>query len=118
MSSRLVRTIAAWVCVLLLLAVPCTPFVYRWFHPPRTPSTSGTHEGVWALLTATLEALSTIGGAIAISMWMAGLGVAAALASLIAVIAGWKAGDPPWLRFLCAAPLIVLAVAGLFFFVL
>lgn len=116
MTARLVRKIAAWACVLLLLAIPCTPFVYRWWYPPKTVSV--VHEGWWALLTATLEALSTLGDAIAVMVWMTGLGAAAALASLMALIAGWMAGDPLWMRFLCAAPLAGLAAAGLFFFVL
>jgi hypothetical protein len=114
MKARLVRRISAWACVLLLLAIPCTPFVYRWWYPPQP--LAGTHEGWWALLTATLEALSTVGDAIAVMVWMTGLG-AAALASVIALIAGSMVGDPLWLRLLCAAPLVVLAGAGVFLFV-
>lgn len=115
MQAKLVRKISAWLCVLLILAVPCTPVVYRWFNPPKTPS---HHEGLWGLVTGALDLLGSVTDTFAVLILMMGLGVAAFLASLVALIASFAAADPLWIRWLCALPALTATALVLFSVVL
>ena len=108
MVARIISRVAFWSGVVAALSMPFVPTVYRWFNPPRKPPQRA--DSLWDFLGAILNGLGTVADSIAIAVWTLGVAVAVVVASLVALIAAWRAGESSPRKWLCGLP-VLLAVA-------
>ena len=109
MIARIISRISLWIGVIAALAIPVVPPVYRWFYPPRKPVVES--KTLWDSLGALLDVFSSIGDGLAIFLWVVGLTTTALVASLVAIIAAWRAQESRRRKLLCGLP-VVLVVIG------
>lgn len=108
MVARVVSRVSLWIGIVAALAIPPVPPVYRWFYLPRKPA--ATSNSVRDVLGAMLNTLNSIGDGIAVFLWVAGLAVTAAVASLAAFVAAWRAHESSGRKILCGLPVLLVAV--------
>lgn len=108
MVARIISRVAFWSGVVAALSMPFVPTVYRCFNPPRKPPPRA--DSLWDFLGAILNGLGTVADSMAIAVWTLGVAVAVVVASLVALIAAWRAGESSQRKWLCGLP-VLLAVA-------
>ena len=116
MGAHIVNKVAFWIGMVVALALPLVPLIYRGFHPPRQPlARSGSP---WDLLGGILDGVASVGESIAIMIWAMGLAAVAVIASLAALIAAWRAGESQKRKWLCGLPAVLAAtIWGVMFLV-
>jgi len=114
MVARIVSRAPFWIGMAAAVAIPFTPFVYRWFYPPRSPA--GESKSLWDAIGAVLDSINSFSDSIAIFLWIVGLTALAAVASLVAIIAAWRAQESSRRKILCGLPIVLAAAMWLVLF--
>jgi hypothetical protein len=107
MVARVVSRTSFWIGIAAATAIPFVPFIYRWFYPPR--SLAGEAKSLWDAISAVLDSLNSFSDGIAIFLWIVGLTALVAVASLVAIIAAWRAQESSRRKILCGLPILTAA---------
>ena len=91
MISRIVFRVSFWIGMIAAAVIPWVPGIYRWVYPPRNPASEP--KGFWQTVAAILDSLNSMSDSVAIFMLIVGLTLLAMIASLVAIIAAWRAQE-------------------------
>jgi len=112
MTARSARNVFFCLAILALLCAAATPFVHEWIYPPTALTGEQANPGFWGDLARWSAGINALFRQLFI---MAGLCVAAAVASLIAFAAAWRAKDTRGRKILVLSPFLLVALAMLYF---
>jgi len=112
MTAGATRNLFFCLAILALLCAAATPLVHEWIHPSAALTGEKGHPGFWGDLARWSARIDAFFRQLVI---MAGLCVAAAVASLIAFAAAWRAKDTRGRKILVLSPFLLVALAMLYF---
>ncbi len=107
MISRIVFRVSFWIGMIAGAGIPWVPGIYRWFYPPRNLA-SGP-KGFWQSVAAILDSLNSMSDSVAIFLLIVCLTLLTIIASLVAIIAAWRARESRKWKLCCGLPILLAA---------